>query len=112
MALESSGSKQEWGIQPGCFFSLILLRMGASFQQWAGSIPLGLLQPSPCCRIPPPTLTAGSSCICFVFLPSPQTLYFHPKTPRDICFSRQTTPRTNRHKRCRADLEIVFQTTK
>lgn len=88
-ALESSGNKQEWGIQPGCFFfPLTLLRMGSSFQQWGGSIPLGLPWLSPCCRmeILHPSSKVGSSCMSFVFLPSPLTPTFTPKPPGIFSF--------------------------
>lgn len=63
MALESSGSKQEWGIQPGCAFFPDFAQNGCIFSTVSWIDPSGFAPASPCWRmeIPPPVLRQAAS---------------------------------------------------
>lgn len=90
MALESSASKQEGGIQPGRFFFLILLRIGASFQKQPVQRDKLYRSRWVCSSIPMPgngdsphnlQANAGSFYISFVVLPPPQSPTFAVNPP-------------------------------
>lgn len=102
-------------------FLLILLRISASFQNQSmsctdrsGFAPALLCQGM---KTHPPQLAGRRRQLLYFLRPPPPAAtvtHLRCKSPRDIffLFAQQTTLPNNRHKSCRADLEMVFQTTK
>lgn len=93
MALETSASKQEGGIQPGCFF-LYFVQNWCIFSKAAGAaqqavlIPLGLLQHPHGWKLTPPTCRQAQAASVFPpFSPLLQSPTFTINAPGIFCLS-------------------------